>query len=107
MSREILLLRQAVVFVGRFCCYCGEKATHADHILAQSLGGEEVAENLIATCSTCNCKKGNRFLSDESFNKAKFQAFVNAPLVQDLVRHLLAIHSTLVKTDSLIELSFQ
>lgn len=48
---------------GFTCQYCGNKPPavilHADHILAVSLGGETVPENLITSCAKCNLGKSN------------------------------------------------
>ena len=46
------------------CAYC-EKQLNAeelsiDHILPKSRGGKETWENLVTSCKTCNCFKGDR-----------------------------------------------
>lgn len=44
------------------CAYCGrgDKPLTIDHIIPKSRGGEETWENLIAACTKCNNKKGDR-----------------------------------------------
>ena len=48
------------------CAYCkiefDEKLLQVDHIHPQSKGGKHEPKNLITSCKTCNCKKGNRIL---------------------------------------------
>lgn len=43
------------------CAYCGatENLT-IDHILPSSRGGKDTWENLTASCTSCNAKKGNK-----------------------------------------------
>lgn len=40
------------------CGYCGQHATHVDHIIAKANGGTDDESNLIASCSSCNLTKG-------------------------------------------------
>lgn len=43
------------------CQYCGStEFLAADHILAESKGGQTVLENMQTLCKTCNSKKGAR-----------------------------------------------
>jgi hypothetical protein len=42
------------------CQYCGDEANHVDHIVPISRGGTNDPENLVASCSSCNHRKGNR-----------------------------------------------
>ena len=46
------------------CQYCGKKGTAfeltMDHVLPRSRGGRTFADNLVASCQTCNNRKGNR-----------------------------------------------
>lgn len=50
------------------CQYCGRKEgelkdkefMNKDHIFPQDRGGEDIWENLVLSCNTCNNKKGNR-----------------------------------------------
>jgi 5-methylcytosine-specific restriction endonuclease McrA len=47
-----------------FCCqYCGAKGDLTfDHVVPRSRGGATTWENVVAACSTCNLRKGNRSL---------------------------------------------
>jgi Restriction endonuclease len=42
------------------CLWCGRDATTVDHIIPSSKGGSDLPQNLIASCSECNTKRGNR-----------------------------------------------
>lgn len=45
------------------CAYCRERGGRdmtVDHVVPRSRGGRSVWENLVACCSTCNARKGNR-----------------------------------------------
>ncbi|MGG3280231.1 HNH endonuclease [Paenibacillus solani] len=42
------------------CLWCGQYATTVDHIIPASKGGSDLPHNLIASCSECNTKRGNR-----------------------------------------------
>ncbi|MCM3494458.1 HNH endonuclease [Paenibacillus lactis] len=42
------------------CLWCGGHATTVDHIIPSSKGGSDLPHNLIASCSECNTKRGNR-----------------------------------------------
>lgn len=54
------------------CQYCSrhksqlksEEFMTRDHVYPQALGGKNNWENVVASCSTCNNKKGNRTLND-------------------------------------------
>lgn len=48
------------------CQYCGKRSRDLtlDHILPRSRGGQSTWENLVASCRSCNGKKGNRLLKD-------------------------------------------
>jgi hypothetical protein len=83
-------LFQAVVAVGRRCFYCGARAEHADHIIANNLGkgGPDTAENLVPACATCNCTKGTKSLSPDLLAAAKQYAFIQAPLVNQVADSL-------------------
>ncbi len=78
------LIRKAVVTIGCKCFYCGNKATHADHIVPSSKGGAEKPENMVAACASCNCTKNDQRLDTELEKEALFHAFILAPLVNEL-----------------------
>lgn len=46
------------------CVYCEKQLNteelSIDHILPKSRGGKETWENLVTSCKTCNCSKGDR-----------------------------------------------
>lgn len=54
------------------CIYCGktteeyETELTVDHIIAQANGGQDIAENLITSCKSCNSAKQDFPMSDES-----------------------------------------
>lgn len=68
-SKRNILIRD-----GFRCAYCGtnkEKLT-IDHILPKSRGGETNFENCVASCRSCNNKKGSRTPREaDMFPKAK------------------------------------
>jgi hypothetical protein len=44
---------------GGVCHWCGRPgATHVDHLLARSVGGSDDPSNLVASCASCNLKRG-------------------------------------------------
>lgn len=46
------------------CYWCGGPADTTDHLVPKSCGGTDDPTNLVASCRTCNGRKGNRdFLS--------------------------------------------
>lgn len=46
----------------RRCCYCGRPASTVDHVIPKSRGGDSSWENLVACCSPCNVRKGDKTL---------------------------------------------
>lgn len=46
------------------CGYCGDVATHCDHVIPLARGGETVEDNLVAACKRCNSSKGARLVSE-------------------------------------------
>lgn len=53
--RLLVMLRD-----GHKCRYCGGSANTLDHLYPYSRGGEDTPENLVASCRSCNSKKGDR-----------------------------------------------
>ena len=52
------------------CAYCGEEFTcenlpEKDHIIPVSKGGNNVKENILPACRSCNAKKHNKILNKE------------------------------------------
>ena len=60
--RRIMLSRKNVLRRDGFRCqYCGaHDHLTVDHVLPKSRGGKDTWENLVAACTTCNNRKGNR-----------------------------------------------
>lgn len=62
------------------CQYCGtKKDLTLDHIIPKSKSGQDTWENLVACCTPCNLKKGNKFIHEtdmklKSIPKAPFSA---------------------------------
>jgi hypothetical protein len=54
-TRAVILERDA-----HTCRYCGEPATHVDHIAPRIQGGSDDHDNLVAACESCNKGKGGR-----------------------------------------------
>lgn len=53
--------RKAALKRDRYTCmWCGLPATTVDHIVPSSKGGSDLSRNLLAACSECNTKRGNR-----------------------------------------------
>jgi len=47
------------------CQYCDSKnALTIDHVIPRSKGGQDTWENLVACCTTCNLKKGDKNLKE-------------------------------------------
>jgi len=59
------------------CLWCGRPATTVDHIIPSSKGGSDLPANLLASCSECNTRRGNR--SAFSYLKENTQSIPNIP----------------------------
>ena len=46
------------------CAYCQARADTVDHVVPRSRGGRHEWTNVVAACSRCNHRKGNRLLSE-------------------------------------------
>jgi 5-methylcytosine-specific restriction endonuclease McrA len=57
ITRKAVLARD-----GWTCQYCGAEkpGLTVDHVIPRSRGGESVWENIVASCASCNRRKGNR-----------------------------------------------
>lgn len=49
---------------GEECAYCGKHADTIDHIVPRSKGGEDVADNIVPCCKSCNSSKKDKDLAD-------------------------------------------
>lgn len=50
---------------GFICRYCGSvESLHCDHVIPYSRGGATVAENLVASCKSCNSSKKDRTVAE-------------------------------------------
>ena len=60
-TRSNILLRD-----DETCQYCGKRSRELtlDHVIPRSRGGTGTWENLVASCKSCNGKKGNRLLKE-------------------------------------------
>lgn len=70
-------LRQEVLLRDRGqCLYCGNAATHVDHIIPVTKGGSHAPSNLASACEHCNKSKNNRdfmewYLKQSCFDSVK------------------------------------
>lgn len=56
------------------CIYCGtEKNLTIEHILPRSCGGEDIPDNVVMVCKSCNSSKGGKRLYEWRGLKAKDQ----------------------------------
>ena len=51
---------------GYSCAYCGNHATHLDHVHPLSKGGADVESNILPACAGCNLSKGAKTLAEWS-----------------------------------------
>lgn len=64
-SNSLITKREHMTAQGNLCLYCGEVLNRIydvelDHIVPRSTGGATIFNNLVATCRTCNHRKGDR-----------------------------------------------
>ena len=64
MSAITRELKMQIVSSEKQCEYCGRTDELSwDHLIPQSKGGPDIAENLVLCCRGCNSSKGNRGLN--------------------------------------------
>lgn len=56
--------REGISYKDERCAYCGGEATAIDHIIPRDKGGEDVADNLVPCCKSCNSSKKDKDLAD-------------------------------------------
>jgi 5-methylcytosine-specific restriction endonuclease McrA len=63
-QKRVAFTRFNLFLRDEFCCqYCGAKGDLTfDHVLPRSRGGVTSWENVVAACSPCNLRKGNKTL---------------------------------------------
>jgi 5-methylcytosine-specific restriction endonuclease McrA len=63
--RPIPLTRRAVLARDSHrCAYCAVRADTIDHVVPRARGGRNEWTNVVAACSHCNHRKGDRLLSE-------------------------------------------
>jgi 5-methylcytosine-specific restriction endonuclease McrA len=73
------------------CQYCGEHfplgQLSIDHVMPKSRGGKTTWENLVASCTTCNTRKGNRTPAEARMDLKKRPVKPrSSPLLADKLR---------------------
>ena len=62
---RVPLSRRAVFARDRHRCqYCSHSAENIDHVVPRSRGGEHTWDNVVASCRSCNARKGDRLPSE-------------------------------------------
>ncbi len=63
-QKRVAFTRFNLFLRDEFCCqYCGAKGDLTfDHVVPRSRGGTTTWENVVAACSSCNLRKGNKSL---------------------------------------------
>ncbi len=69
-QKRVAFTRFNLFLRDEFCCqYCGAKGDLTfDHVLPRSRGGVTSWENVVAACSPCNLRKGNKLLRVSGLN---------------------------------------
>ncbi|KAL4420238.1 hypothetical protein ABPG77_011062 [Micractinium sp. CCAP 211/92] len=91
LNRHNIILRDQ----GR-CQYCGSaKNLTIDHVVPQSKGGRNTWENLVACCSTCNSRKGDKSLEQLGWKLHSKPTEPSPHRMEFLLAHLRASHDNL------------
>ena len=69
--------KEAMLFFGGECCYCGctpkrNQRLTRDHLLPISKGGTTTQDNIVPACSSCNSSKGAEDFKDWFFKQSFF-----------------------------------
>ncbi|MEZ5888258.1 MAG: HNH endonuclease [Paracoccaceae bacterium] len=69
-QKRVAFTRFNLFLRDEFCCqYCGSKGDLTfDHVLPRSRGGVTSWENVVAACSPCNLRKGNKSLKQSGLH---------------------------------------
>ena len=59
LSRRAVFARD-----GHRCQYCGRAAENLDHVVPRSRRGSHTWDNVVASCRSCNARKGDRLPSE-------------------------------------------
>jgi 5-methylcytosine-specific restriction endonuclease McrA len=59
LSRRAVFARD-----GHRCQYCNRAAENIDHVVPRSRGGPHAWDNVVASCRSCNARKGDRLPSE-------------------------------------------
>ncbi len=71
---EIPLTRKNLMYRDNYTCqYCGTSGTNltVDHVIPTSKGGADTWDNVVASCQTCNVKKGCQTLKQSGMKLLK------------------------------------
>ena len=83
-QKRVAFTRFNLFLRDEFCCqYCAAKGDLTfDHVLPRSRGGITSWENVVAACSPCNLRKGNRTLKQVGFQLGRRPRPPNADEMQ-------------------------
>ena len=72
-QKRVAFTRFNLFLRDEFCCqYCGSRGDLTfDHVLPRSRGGVTSWDNVVAACSPCNLRKGNRLLHQSGLSLRK------------------------------------
>jgi 5-methylcytosine-specific restriction endonuclease McrA len=87
LSRKNILLRDH-----NTCQYCARvfapQELTLDHIVPRSRGGDSTWDNLVASCRSCNNRKGDRSLEDAGLRLLKRPQAYNLHVNRQIIRYL-------------------
>lgn len=91
------------------CRYCGASAAssvlHVDHVVPESAGGEDAADNLVTACADCNGGKSNIGLDESRLSSATTEDIQQN--ADDIRAYMEACREQKQARDSLRELAAQ
>lgn len=92
ITRNVKFSRYNVFLRDDFICqYCGFDANHDhslltfDHVVPRKLGGKTSWNNVVASCESCNLKKGHKTLKESGY---KLNKTIRKPEYYELVRKI-------------------